>query len=184
MICLCRHNEPRQQYSHWRGEMFSWNMGSGWDSQSHRDGLYFSECVWFLGIRSNMFDRGTNSGGLFAEYVNMFLKLKQESSGYPSWVQRQAEKKYGRAEGIALDKAWNSKNAGVKTLAKIKLNSMCGKWAQNQNKTHTTLVTSVKVIRASDKSGYCCYNPHIPDWWRGICILEKFGGLHGRREKR
>jgi len=27
-----------------------------------------------------------NSGGIFAEYVNMFLKLKQESSGYPSWV--------------------------------------------------------------------------------------------------
>jgi len=23
------------------------------------------------------FDRGTNSGGLFAEYVNMFLKLKR-----------------------------------------------------------------------------------------------------------
>jgi len=29
------------------------------------------------------FDIGTNSGGLFAEYVNMFQKLKQESSGYP-----------------------------------------------------------------------------------------------------
>jgi len=28
------------------------------------------------------FDRGTNSVGIFAEYVNMFLKLKQESSGY------------------------------------------------------------------------------------------------------
>jgi hypothetical protein len=28
------------------------------------------------------FDKGTNSGGIFAENVNMFLKLKQESSGY------------------------------------------------------------------------------------------------------
>jgi hypothetical protein len=33
------------------------------------------------------FDRGTNSGGIFEQYANMFLKLKQESSGYPSWVQ-------------------------------------------------------------------------------------------------
>ena len=32
------------------------------------------------------FDKDTNSG-LFAEYVNMCPKLKQESSGYQSWVQ-------------------------------------------------------------------------------------------------
>jgi hypothetical protein len=32
------------------------------------------------------FDKDTNSGGLFAEYVNMFLNLKLESSGYPSLV--------------------------------------------------------------------------------------------------
>jgi hypothetical protein len=30
------------------------------------------------------FDKDTSSGSLFAEYVNMFLKLKQESSGYPT----------------------------------------------------------------------------------------------------
>ena len=30
------------------------------------------------------FDKDTNSGGLFAQYVNMFLKLQQESFGYPS----------------------------------------------------------------------------------------------------
>jgi hypothetical protein len=40
----------------------------------------------------------------------MFLKLKQETSGYPSWVQSEAEKNkyiedYRRAEGTALDKA-------------------------------------------------------------------------------
>ena len=63
------------------------------------------------------FDRGTNSGALFAEYFNMFLKLKQESCGYPSWVQSEADKDkyiedYRRAEGIALDKASISKNTG------------------------------------------------------------------------
>jgi hypothetical protein len=95
------------------------------------------------------FDKVTNSGGLYAEYVNMFLKLKQESSGYPSWVQSGDSKDkyiedYRRAEGIALDKASISKNAGQRTLAKPKLNSMWGKWAQNQNRTQTTIVKSEK----------------------------------------
>ena len=63
------------------------------------------------------FDKDTNSGGLFAEYVDMFLKLKQESSGFPFWVQSEDDKNrytedYRRAEGIALDKASFSKNSG------------------------------------------------------------------------
>ena len=89
------------------------------------------------------FDKDTNSGGLFADYVNMFLKLKPESSGYPSWVQSEENKdKY--IEGTALDKASISINVGQRTLAKLKLNSMWGKWAQNQNKTQTTIVNSEK----------------------------------------
>ena len=38
------------------------------------------------------FDRGTNSGGLFEDYVNMTLKLKHDSSGYTSCVQGEADK--------------------------------------------------------------------------------------------
>ena len=62
-------------------------------------------------------DRCTNSGGCFAEYVNMFLKQKQETSGYPSWVQSEAEQAkyiedYRRAERISLEKASIYKNAG------------------------------------------------------------------------
>ena len=79
----------------------------------------------------------------------MFLKLKQESSGFPSRVQSEDDKDrytedYWRAEGIALDKASLSKNSGQRTLAKLKLNCMWGKWAQNQNKTQTTIVDSEK----------------------------------------
>ena len=62
----------------------------------------------------------------------MFLKLKQVTSGYPSCVQCEADKDkyiedYRRAEGIALDKASISKNAGQRTFSKIKLKSMWGK---------------------------------------------------------
>jgi hypothetical protein len=77
--------------------------------------------------------------------------LLQESSGYPSWVQSETDKDmyiedYRRAEGIALDKPSISKNPGQRTLANLKLMSMWGKWAQNQKKTQTTLVTSVKEL--------------------------------------
>ena len=63
------------------------------------------------------FDKGTNSGGLFAEYFDMFPKLKHESSGYPYWVHTEEDKdRYiedsRRAEGIALYKASVSKNLG------------------------------------------------------------------------
>jgi len=66
--------------------------------------------VSILGICGDVFDMDTNAGDLFANYVNMFLKLKQESSVYQSWVQSEDDKDiyiedYRRAEGIALDKA-------------------------------------------------------------------------------
>ena len=38
------------------------------------------------------FDNDTNTGGLFAEYVKISLKLKQVSSGSTSWVQSEDEK--------------------------------------------------------------------------------------------
>jgi hypothetical protein len=74
----------------------------------------------------------------------MFLKLK--SSGYPSWVQSENGREkciedYRRAEEIDLHKSI-SKNAGQRALAKLKLNSMWGKWAQNQNMNQATLVAS------------------------------------------
>jgi hypothetical protein len=99
-------------------------------------GYKLVEVLEFWEYKFTCFDKGSNSIGHFAEYFNMFLKLKQESSGYPSWVQiDEDEDSYieecRSAEGIALDKASISKNAGQCTLAKLKLNSMWVKWAQN-----------------------------------------------------
>ena len=75
----------------------------------------------FWEYKVTFFDRGTNSGGLFAEYVNMFLKLKKNSSGYQSCVQSEADndtyiEDYRRAEGIALDKAQFTKMRGKEIL--------------------------------------------------------------------
>jgi hypothetical protein len=111
----------------------------------------FVDTFEFWDYNVTPYDEAINSYS-FAQYVIfLFLKLKQESSGYPSWVRTQEDKgkyiaDYGRAEGIYPDKASISKNAGPRTLAMLKLNSMWGKLTQNQNKTQTTLVSSEKVF--------------------------------------
>ena len=50
----------------------------------------------------------TVSDQFFKGYVDNFLKIKQEASGYPSWCQPDSEKEkfirdYEEAEGIRLD---------------------------------------------------------------------------------
>jgi hypothetical protein len=47
-------------------------------------------------------------GGLLTEYVNNFLKIKQEASGFPEWVESQQDKltyinDYKRNEGLSLE---------------------------------------------------------------------------------
>ena len=66
------------------------------------------------------------SSKLFAEYVNTFLRIKQESSGYPDWVKTEEDKdeyicRYHQAEGIELIKENIRHNPGLRALAKLAL---------------------------------------------------------------
>jgi hypothetical protein len=45
-------------------------------------------------------DKDTSSGGFFAGYVDMFLKVKQESFGYAAWVQTEDDKDTLRNTGV------------------------------------------------------------------------------------
>lgn len=63
--------------------------------------------------------------GLFAEYVNTWLKLKQESAGWPTdctTPEQKAEyiREYGEKEGIKLENI--ADNPGRKAIAKMLLN--------------------------------------------------------------
>ena len=78
--------------------------------------------------------------GLFADYVNTWLKIKQEASGWPVEVQTEEQKQtyindYFKHEGIRLEYAKIEYNPGLRTLAKMMLNSMWGKFGQRLNKT-------------------------------------------------
>ena len=79
--------------------------------------------------------------GLFRDYVNTWLKIKQEASGWPSWVRddetkrQQYIRQYEEHEGIRLEYDNIEENKGLRTLAKLMLNSMWGKFGQRLNKT-------------------------------------------------
>jgi hypothetical protein len=63
------------------------------------------------------------------DYINTILKLKTESSGYPSWIQTPDEQDryiemFWQSEGICLDKNSIKHNVTKRALAKLCLNSM------------------------------------------------------------
>jgi len=63
--------------------------------------------------------------GLFADYVNTWLKIKQESAGWPDGCRTQEQKDtyiraYEQKEGTTLEHV--AKNPGRKTVAKLLLN--------------------------------------------------------------
>ena len=84
---------------------------------------------------------------LFKKYVNTFLKLKQEASGWPAEVEHDPEKQrdyinnYLLHEGVELEASNIMKNPGKRSVAKMMLNSFWGKFGQQPNKTQVSSFT-------------------------------------------
>ena len=81
---------------------------------------------------------------LFKDYVDTFLKLKQEASGYPKHCVTDEQKQhyideYYEHEGIHLDPNKIEYNPGLRALAKYALNSLWGTYIM----LLLTLVSSV-----------------------------------------
>jgi hypothetical protein len=79
------------------------------------------------------YDSTTKTGGLFSGYINNFLKIKQECSGWPSWCVTQDDRtryiqNYYDREGVNLDPTKIAKNPGLRFVSKIMLNSFWGKF--------------------------------------------------------
>lgn len=78
--------------------------------------------------------------GLFGDYIDTWLQLKEEASGYPDDCTTEEEREDHRQEweeheGIVLDPDQIEYNPGKRTLSKQMLNSMWGKFGQAPNKT-------------------------------------------------
>lgn len=92
------------------------------------------------------YDPLTGEGGLFAAYINKFLKFKQEASGWPLWCETEEDKaryirNYYDHEGILLDYERICKNPALRSLSKLMLNNFWGKLGQRPNFTHSDMFT-------------------------------------------
>jgi hypothetical protein len=75
---------------------------------------------------------------LFTGYIDAFLKLKQQASGWPTGCNSPEEKQayideYKEHEGITLDPQNIAYNPGLRSLSKACLNGFWGKMAQRPN---------------------------------------------------
>lgn len=91
------------------------------------------------------YDPTTKSGGLFTSYVNKFLKMKQEASGWPKECITEEQKQeyireYYEREGVQLDPEKMESNAGKRANAKLCLNSFWGRFGMREDHTQTKFV--------------------------------------------
>jgi len=85
------------------------------------------------------------------EYIDTFLKLKTEASGYPDWVGTPEEEdryiaNFFASEGIRLDKEAIRTNAAKRGLAKVFLNSIWGKLTERDNRTKSMMISDPQEI--------------------------------------
>ncbi|KAJ8037513.1 hypothetical protein HOLleu_18343 [Holothuria leucospilota] len=106
------------------------------------------EVVWHFEEKAE-YDKVTKSGGLFTEYINTSVKLKQEASGWPSSCNTEQDRQryvsaYYDNEGVVLDPTKVKYNPGLRALAKLMLNSFGGKFGQRPDLKKTEIVTRVE----------------------------------------
>ena len=82
--------------------------------------------IWHYENREKHDGKDPNTG-LFTQYIDKFLKMKIEASGWPEWVKTQEDKdkfilRCKIREGIDLDPEKMQKNPGLRSLAKLCLN--------------------------------------------------------------
>ena len=85
---------------------------------------------------TTQYDRESGSGGLFADYINTFLKIKQESSDWPKECDTETKKRdyikqYELKERISLDPENIKPNQALRTIAKSLLTNLWGTLASN-----------------------------------------------------
>ena len=91
------------------------------------------------------------SGGLFTEYINMFLCIKTQASGYPDSVhslqqRQQYIEEYASNEGVILGPKLIECNPGLCSIAKLTLNSFYGKFGQHSNMSNTMYITHYEKL--------------------------------------
>ena len=91
-----------------------------------------------------VWDFKKKSSELFAGYINTFLKLKTEASGFPHDDHDRFIREFKEKEGIELERDNVKKNPGLRSVAKLMLNSFWGRFGMNTNKTQHKIINSAE----------------------------------------
>ena len=96
--------------------------------------------VWHYSS-SAQYDRYSKSGGIFTDYVNTFLKFKTESSALPEGYSDEEEFRaaFFENEGIMLGPV--QKNSGLRSVAKLMLNSFWGRFGMKTNRVSYKIIS-------------------------------------------
>lgn len=112
------------------------------------------------------FDR---SPFLFKSYIQHFIKQKLEASGYPPDILSEEDKEsyinhVKEKDGIELTKEDIRKNPPSRTLSKLSLNNLWGKFCQNPDKTQTKICSNyTEFIEAVFESNQILSSLYISD---------------------
>ena len=82
---------------------------------------------------------------LFKSYVETFLKIKQECSGWPEWCKTEEDKdkyitEFAMFHNVVLDKNKIKENPGWRNVAKLCLNSLWGRFGMRDNQGETIFI--------------------------------------------
>lgn len=99
--------------------------------------------LWSYNVEK--YNNETKTGGIFTDYLNSFIKLMAESSGFPRSNMSQAEKgqyvqNFYNGEGVRLDIENIKENPAMRELAKMAVNTLWGKFIQNNHKMQNKVV--------------------------------------------
>jgi very-short-patch-repair endonuclease len=104
--------------------------------------------VWNFVLHSPL---NENENGIFTQFINDFIKIKIEASGWPNENMSDIEKDeyindYLEHEGIQLEKEKICDNPGLRSIGKLIVNSFWGKLGQKPGISKTEFITEPQIF--------------------------------------
>lgn len=114
--------------------------------------------IWKYEVQQ--YDKENQVNGLFTEMMNKFIQVKQEASGWPLLCTTKDQKQqyleqFSQSENIELVPQKIVNNPGLRSLAKLILNSFWGKLGQRENQQ------KVAVVHQPDELYQFLVNPAV-----------------------
>ena len=105
--------------------------------------------IWKYSVEA--FNKTTGEKGLFTDMMDTFIKIKQEASNWPeNCTSEESRNKYIKdffeKEGVKLEYAQITENPGLRSLAKLILNSFRGKFGQREYLPKTKIIINLQIF--------------------------------------